>query len=106
MSKMGNLFLELSEKLEKESPAFKEALECDCEVCEDIKEQAIQTAFEEYSKANGFYKNLNNVKAIYPCEICGKAVAISGRLYKSDNGQTVTVRVCGSCVTVHEASKC
>lgn len=58
MSKMGNLYLELSEKLEKESPVYKEALECDCEVCEDIKEQAIQTAFEEYSKAHGFYKGL------------------------------------------------
>lgn len=55
MSKMGNLYLEISEKLEKEYPAYKEALECDCEVCEDIKEQAIQTAFEEYSKAYGIY---------------------------------------------------
>ena len=59
MSKMGNLFIELSEKLEKESPAYKEALECDCEVCEDIKIQAIQTAFEEYSKAHGFFTSVS-----------------------------------------------
>jgi len=58
MSKMGNLYLELSEKLEKESPAFKEALECGCEICEDQTIEAIQTAFEEYSKAHGFYKAL------------------------------------------------
>ena len=56
---MGNLFLELSEKLEKESPAFKQALECGCEVCEDETQDAIQIAFEEYSKANGFYKALS-----------------------------------------------
>ena len=54
MSKMGNLYLELSEKLEKESPAFKEALECGCEICEDQTIEAIKTAFEEYSKAHGF----------------------------------------------------
>jgi len=59
MSKMGNLFLELSEKLEKESSAFKEALECGCEVCEDQTYEDIQTAFEEYSKANGFYKSVS-----------------------------------------------
>lgn len=56
MSQMGNLYLELSEKLEKESPEFKEALECGCEVCEDSTNEAIEVAFEEYSKANGFYK--------------------------------------------------
>lgn len=54
MSKMGNLYLELSEKLEKESPAFKEALECGCEICEEQTIEAIKTAFEEYSKAHGF----------------------------------------------------
>ena len=54
MSKMGNLYLELSEKLEKESPEFKEALECGCEVCEDSTIEALKTEFEEYSKAHGF----------------------------------------------------
>jgi hypothetical protein len=51
---MGNLYLELSEKLEKESPEFKEALECGCEVCEDSTIEALKTEFEEYSKAHGF----------------------------------------------------
>ena len=59
MSAMGNLFLKLSEKLEKESPAFKEALECGCEICEEETQEAIQTAFEEYSKAHDFYKALS-----------------------------------------------
>ena len=54
MSKMGNLYLELSEKLEKESPAFKEAWECGCEICEDQTIEAIEIAYEEYIKANGF----------------------------------------------------
>ena len=54
MSKMGNLYLELSEKLEKESPSFKQAWECGCEICEDQTIEAIEIAYEEYCKANGF----------------------------------------------------
>jgi len=50
MSKMGNLYLELSEKLEKTVPEFKEALECGCNTCEEITQVYIDI---ELQKLNG-----------------------------------------------------
>ena len=55
MSKMGNLYLELLEKLEKELPGFKEAAECGCKACDYFTIPAIQIEFEKYSKANHIY---------------------------------------------------
>ena len=55
MSKMGNLYLEISEKLEKELPGFKQALECGCRACDYFTVPAIQIEFEKYSKANYIY---------------------------------------------------
>jgi len=47
---MGNLYLELSEKLEKTVPEFREALECGCNICEDITEVYLTI---EFQKMNG-----------------------------------------------------
>jgi len=55
MSKMGNLYLEISEKLDKELPGFKEAAECGCRACDYFTIPAIQIEFEKYSKANDIY---------------------------------------------------
>jgi hypothetical protein len=100
---MGNLYLELSEKLEKTVPEFREALECGCNTCEDLTQVYITI---EYQKIDGVgIFGTSTIEAAFPCEICGKAVAITGRRYQSDNGQTRTVPVCGSCVEVYEASK-
>jgi len=52
---MGNLYLELSEKLEKELPGFKEAAECGCKACDYFTIPAIQIEFEKYSKAHDIY---------------------------------------------------
>lgn len=49
MSQMGNLYLEISEKLEKELPAFKEALECGCNICEETTLDLIQKELEKAS---------------------------------------------------------
>ena len=49
MSKMGNLYLELSEKLEKTVPEFREALECGCNVCEDLAEVYLTIEFQKMS---------------------------------------------------------
>ena len=50
MSKMGNLYLELSEKLEKTVPEFREALECGCIFCEKITEAYLTIEFQKMSK--------------------------------------------------------
>jgi len=47
---MGNLYLEISEKLEKTVPEFKEALECGCNTCEEITQVYIDI---ELQKLNG-----------------------------------------------------
>lgn len=49
MSKMGNLYLELSEKLEKTVPEFREALECGCNTCEGITEVYLTIEFQKMS---------------------------------------------------------
>lgn len=102
MYAMKNLYLEISENLKKTVPEYKEALECGCIFC--LKITAVYLKIEEAKQAGNFH-NLKEVKEILPCELCGKAVATTGRLFKYDNGTSETVPVCGVCAIRHEASK-
>jgi len=49
MSKMGDLFIEISEKLEKQYPDFKDAADCGCNNCEDLTNTYIQVEFLKMS---------------------------------------------------------
>jgi hypothetical protein len=55
MSKMGNLYLEISEGLEKELKGFAEALECGCSACEDFTIPAIQREFIKYMEKHDIF---------------------------------------------------
>lgn len=46
MSKMGDLFIEISEKLEKESTDFADAIKCGCIKCDEMTIQAIDAEFK------------------------------------------------------------
>ena len=58
MSKMGDLFITLSDQLSKESKAFQAANDCGCNSCEDYTTTQVQLAFEKMSKANNYYVSL------------------------------------------------
>ena len=49
MSKMKDLFIEISEKLEKQYPEFKEAADCGCKYCEDLANTYIEFEFLKMS---------------------------------------------------------
>ena len=103
MSKMGNLYLELSEKLEKTVPDFKDALECGCNSCENLVQ--VYISIEYLKKEDTGVHAMSAIAAGVICDLCGKGKAVTGRIYQSDNGAVRTLPVCRECVKIYEASK-
>jgi hypothetical protein len=50
MSRMADLYIDISAKLERESTEFADAIECGCMKCDEMTIQAIDTEFQIMSK--------------------------------------------------------
>ena len=51
MSRMADLYIDISNKLEKESKGFAAMVDCGCESCEEKTHKAIDSAFRSMSNA-------------------------------------------------------
>ena len=54
MSRMADLHISISNKLEKESKGFAAMVDCGCDSCEQQSHKAIQSAFKSMSDADLF----------------------------------------------------
>ena len=52
MSRMADLYIGISNKLEKESKGFAAMVDCGCESCEEKTHKAIDSAFKSMSDAD------------------------------------------------------
>jgi len=52
MSRMADLYIDISNKLEKESKGFAAMVDCGCDSCEDQSIKAIEGAFKSMSDAD------------------------------------------------------
>ena len=52
MSRMADLYIEISNKLEKESKGFAAMVDCGCDSCEDQSIKAIEGAFKSMTDAD------------------------------------------------------
>ena len=52
MSRMADLYIGISNKLEKESKGFAAMVDCGCDSCEDQSIQAIEGAFKSMTDAD------------------------------------------------------
>jgi len=52
MSKMADLYINISNKLEKESKGFAAMVDCGCDSCEDQSIKAIERTFKSMSDAD------------------------------------------------------
>ena len=50
MSRMADLYIDISAKLERESSEFADAIECGCMKCDEVTIQAIDAEFQIMSK--------------------------------------------------------
>jgi len=52
MSRMADLYIDISNKLEKESKGFAAMVDCGCDSCEDQSIKAIEVAFKSMTDAD------------------------------------------------------
>ena len=52
MSRMADLYIDISNKLEKESKGFAAMVDCGCDSCEDQSIKAIEGAFKSMTDAD------------------------------------------------------
>ena len=52
MSRMADLYIDISNKLEKESKGFAAMVDCGCDSCEDQSVKAIESAFKSMTDAD------------------------------------------------------